>query len=136
MQSDRRSRGGIGALRVWRSPWSSASWFDAFHARDLSRLILAEDFVHSSPFGEIKGREAYLNMVRENPEAFFRPTVEIVDVLDSGDKFAVRYLVNGNPACDCIYAEAQELISTDPMTKAGRLVFELHAWMVPKGVLP
>jgi uncharacterized protein YciI len=33
-------------------------------------------------------------------------------------------------------AEAQEWISTDPMVKVGRLVFELHAWMVGKGVLP
>ena len=33
-------------------------------------------------------------------------------------------------------AEAQEWISTDPMVKVGRLVFELHAWMVSKGILP
>ena len=33
-------------------------------------------------------------------------------------------------------AEAQELISTDPMVKVGRLMFELHAWMVEKNILP
>lgn len=33
-------------------------------------------------------------------------------------------------------AEAQELISTDPMVKVGRLVFELHAWMVNRNILP
>jgi uncharacterized protein YciI len=33
-------------------------------------------------------------------------------------------------------AEAQELISTDPMVRVGRLVFELHAWMVEKNILP
>src|SRR3989337_3474083 len=33
-------------------------------------------------------------------------------------------------------AEAQEWISTDPMLKVGRLVFELHAWMIAKGALP
>jgi uncharacterized protein YciI len=33
-------------------------------------------------------------------------------------------------------AEAQELISTDPMVKVGRLIFELHAWMVDKSILP
>ncbi len=32
--------------------------------------------------------------------------------------------------------EAQEWISTDPMVKVGRLVFELHAWMVARGILP
>ncbi|HUE98380.1 MAG TPA: YciI family protein [Anaerolineales bacterium] len=33
-------------------------------------------------------------------------------------------------------AEAQALISTDPMVKVGRLIFELHAWMVNKNILP
>jgi uncharacterized protein len=32
--------------------------------------------------------------------------------------------------------EARELIATDPMVKVGRLVFELHAWMVGKNILP
>lgn len=31
------------------------------------------------------------------------------------------------------FDEAQEWISTDPMVKADRLAFELHAWMVKKG---
>lgn len=33
-------------------------------------------------------------------------------------------------------AEAQELISTDPMVQVGRLIFELHAWMIDKNILP
>jgi uncharacterized protein YciI len=33
-------------------------------------------------------------------------------------------------------AEARAWISTDPMVKVGRLVFELHAWMIAKGILP
>ena len=32
--------------------------------------------------------------------------------------------------------EAQELMSTDPMVKVGRLIFELHAWMINKNMLP
>lgn len=32
--------------------------------------------------------------------------------------------------------EARGLIATDPMVKVGRLVAELHAWMVPTGILP
>jgi uncharacterized protein YciI len=32
--------------------------------------------------------------------------------------------------------EAQELISTDPMVKVGRLIFELHTWMIDKNILP
>ena len=81
------------------------SWFDAFRKRDITLLQLAEDFVHTSPFGEIKGRQVYLDLVRENEEAFFSPTLEILDVIGDGEKFAVRYLVNKNPACDCIYVQ-------------------------------
>jgi uncharacterized protein len=32
--------------------------------------------------------------------------------------------------------EARELIRTDPMVKAGRLIFDLHAWMVDSNILP
>lgn len=79
------------------------AWFDAFRNKDLSLLELAEDFVHTSPFGEIRGRQTYLDLVRDNAKAFFSPEIEIVDVLACGEKYAVRYLVDGNPACDCIY---------------------------------
>ena len=81
-------------------------WFNAFRERDISLLKLAEDFVHTSPYGEIRGREAYLDLVRQNPEAFFSPRIDILDVLECGDRFAVRYLVDQNPACDCIYVRA------------------------------
>lgn len=79
------------------------TWFDAFRNKDISKLELTEDFVHTSPFGEIRGRQVYLDLVRENSEAFFSPTIKILDVFECGDKFAVRYLVDENPACDCIY---------------------------------
>ena len=31
--------------------------------------------------------------------------------------------------------EARALVSTDPMVKAGRLIFEIHPWMIAKGIL-
>jgi uncharacterized protein YciI len=33
-------------------------------------------------------------------------------------------------------AEAQALAATDPAIKAGRLVLDLHPWVVPEGILP
>jgi uncharacterized protein YciI len=32
--------------------------------------------------------------------------------------------------------QAQEWISSDPMVKVGRLVVEVHVWMISKGILP
>ena len=79
------------------------SWLGAFQARDISLLQLADDFVHTSPFGEIRGRDAYLDLVRANEEAFFSNIITIIDFIDGGDRFAVRYVVGSMPACDWIY---------------------------------
>ena len=84
-------------------------WFDAFRKRDVSRLRLSEVFTHSSPFGVIEGRQAYLDLVAANEEAFFSPELQIQDVFECGDRLAVRYLVNGNPACDCFYLQGDEI---------------------------
>jgi len=83
------------------------AWFGAFRAKDISKLELelADDFVHTSPYGEVKSKKAYLDLVKANPEAFFSPKIEILDIFECGNKFAVRYLVNNNPACDCIYVQ-------------------------------
>lgn len=48
-------------------------------------------------------------MVRENAEVFFSPQLEVIDVIEGDGKYAVQYLVNGNPACDCIYAPKGEI---------------------------
>ena len=90
---------------VFVSKIIAESWLEAFRAKDLSRLNLADGFVHSSPFGLIEGKAAYLEMVNSNPEAFFENTIEVVDLIGEGKQFAIRYLVNGTPACDCIYIE-------------------------------
>ena len=76
-------------------------WFAAFREKDTSKLRLADDFVHASPFGEIHGARAYRELVEENADAFFGASIDIEVVLECGGKYAVRYLVNGSPACDC-----------------------------------
>jgi uncharacterized protein len=53
------------------------------------------------------------------------------------DSFATSGEIRGVGALKAAsLVEAQELISTDPMVKAGRLIFELHTWMVDKNILP
>jgi hypothetical protein len=75
-------------------------WFATFRENDISKLKLAEDFVHSSPYGVIDGCQVYLDLVKENSEAFFSPGIELLDVIESSDSFAVRYLVNENSVCN------------------------------------
>lgn len=53
------------------------------------------------------------------------------------DSFATSGEIRGIGALKAdSLVEAQELISTDPMVKVGRLVFELHVWMIGKNILP
>ncbi len=53
------------------------------------------------------------------------------------DSFAVSGEIRGIGVLKATsLVEAQEYISTDPMVHAGRLIFELHAWMVGKNILP
>lgn len=88
-------------------------WFDPFRSGDLDGLAaqLADEFVHASPFGEIEGKKAYIDLVAENQEAFFDQSIEIVDVIEAGDKAAVRYKVSGRPACDCIYVKQGKIVA-------------------------
>ena len=85
----------------------------AFRDRDItnSKPRLLKISFMQVPFGEINSRQAYLDLVRANPEAFFSPVIEIQDMFDCGDKVAVRYLVNKNPACDCIYVQDGQITS-------------------------
>jgi NAD(P)H-nitrite reductase large subunit len=107
------------------------AWFAAFRERDISKLVLAEDFVHASPYGEIKGRDAYLDLVKENAEAFFAPVIEILDVIEGGDRFAARYLVDGNPACDCIYVRDGEISKIYSYYHVGKRPVMYNEWQDP-----
>lgn len=50
-------------------------------------------------------------------------------LMEGGDIRGVGVLRAGS------LTEARDLIGTDPMVRAGRLVFEVHTWMVAKGIL-
>ena len=85
------------------------SWLVAFQAKDISLLRLADDFVHTSPFGEVRGKEFYLELVRANEDAFFENSIDVIDFLDCGDRFAVRYVVGEMQACDVIYVRGERI---------------------------
>ena len=89
----------------------AVAWLDVFHNQDISQLerILADDFVHTSPFGEIQGKQTYLDVVRQNAEAFFSKKIEIRDVIEDDAKSAIRYVVGEMEACDCVYIRNDQI---------------------------
>ena len=81
-----------------------------------------------------------IDALQEAHLANYRRLAEMDKLLVTGpflDSFALSGELRGMGVLKAAaFAEAQELISTDPMVKVGRLIFELHAWMVNKNVLP
>ncbi len=86
-------------------------WLAAFQQKDISLLKLAEEFVHTSPFGEIHGRDEYLELVKANEEAFFSNEIEVVDFVGNQGRYVVRYIVGDMPACDWIYVDENRIVA-------------------------
>ena len=69
-------------IREWYSKWESG---------DFLKLPLKPDFTHSSPFGKIEGRDAYLKIVEENKDKFLGYKFQIHEIISGKDKASVRY---------------------------------------------
>jgi len=66
-------------------------WFDKWDKGDFQHLPIAEHFKHTSPFGTIDGKQAYLQLVKENKDKFLGYQFEIHDAIYGKDKACVRY---------------------------------------------
>jgi len=80
------------------------------------------------------------NALQEAHLANYRRLADMEKLVITGpflDSFAVSGEMRGMGVLKAdSYDEAFELISTDPMVRVNRLIFELHAWMVKKDILP
>ena len=81
-----------------------------------------------------------IDALQEAHLANYRRLAEIGKLVVTGpflDSFAINGEMRGMGVLKAdSYDEAIELISTDPMVKVKRLVFELHTWMIDKDILP
>lgn len=69
-----------------------ATWFRKWESGDFHDLPVSEDFVHMSPYGTIKGKQNYLQLVEANRDQFLGHRFEILDEVYDSDKACVRYL--------------------------------------------
>ena len=81
-----------------------------------------------------------INALQEAHLANLRRLADMGKLVINGpllDSFATSGEIRGMGALKTnSMQEAQDLINTDPMVKVGRLIFELHAWMINKNILP
>ncbi len=73
------------------------TWFEKWQEGDFLHLPISENFTHTSPFGTIEGKEAYLSLVKANKDKFLGYRFEIHDEIFDKDRACVRYTaVQGN----------------------------------------
>ena len=68
-----------------------SQWFAQWEAGDFLNLPIAANFKHTSPFGTIDGKKAYLDLVQENKDKFLGYRFEIHDALYDPGRACVRY---------------------------------------------
>ncbi|MEM7186252.1 MAG: nuclear transport factor 2 family protein [Bacteroidota bacterium] len=66
-------------------------WFEAWEKGDLDNLPISDSFRHTSPFGTIDCKKAYLDLVEKNRSKFLGQSFEIHDALFESHKACVRY---------------------------------------------
>ena len=66
-------------------------WFDIWTRGNFKDLPLAEDFSHTSPYGTIESKEAYMEIIESNREKFLDHQFEIHDTLFDTEKACIRY---------------------------------------------
>lgn len=69
-------------------------WFDTWGDGDFQNLPIAVNFKHTSPFGTINGKSAYLDLVTANKEKFLGYQFDIVDAIYEDQKACVRYIAS------------------------------------------
>ena len=67
------------------------SWFEKWESGDFMNLPISENFKHTSPFGSIEGKEAYLELVSQNKDKFLGQSFDIHDMIFEKDRACVRY---------------------------------------------
>lgn len=66
-------------------------WFQCWNDGTFLNIPVSKDFIHTSPFGSINGKEEYLKVVEENRDKFLGYQFEIHDSLYEENKACVRY---------------------------------------------
>lgn len=66
-------------------------WFQKWETGDFMDLPISDDFCHTSPYGTISGKNAYLELVSSNKEKFLNHRFQIHDAIYDKEKACIRY---------------------------------------------
>ena len=66
-------------------------WFERWENGEFMNLPISENFTHTSPYGTIEGKKAYIDLIVVNIDKFLGHRFEIHDVIYENNKACVRY---------------------------------------------
>ncbi|MDC8003221.1 nuclear transport factor 2 family protein [Aureisphaera galaxeae] len=66
-------------------------WFEVWKRGDFHNIPISEDFKHTSPYGTIDGKKAYMDLVESNRDKFLGYEFVIHEGLYETDRACVRY---------------------------------------------
>ena len=66
-------------------------WFDKWESGDFLNLPITENFKHTSPYGTVNGKTAYISLVEANKDKFLGYRFEIHDEIYENNRACVRY---------------------------------------------
>jgi len=67
------------------------TWFSKWEEGDFHHLPVSDNFKHTSPFGTIDGKKAYLDLVEKNKDKFLGHVFKLHDAIYEKDRACVRY---------------------------------------------
>lgn len=66
-------------------------WFDKWETGDFKNIPISENLTHISPYGTIKGKEAYMALIEANRDKFLGHHFVIHDEIFAENKSCIRY---------------------------------------------
>jgi hypothetical protein len=67
------------------------AWFEKWENGEFMNLPISENFMHTSPYGTIEGKKAYIDLIVANIDKFLGHRFEIHDMIFKSEKACVRY---------------------------------------------
>ena len=66
-------------------------WFDCWNENQIEDLPISDDFAHTSPFGTIRGKQRYLEIVEKNRQDFLGNVLTVIKQITEGNQVCVQF---------------------------------------------
>ena len=67
------------------------AWFERWENGEFMDLPISENFTHTSPYGTVEGKKAYIDLIVANIDKCLGHRFQIHDIISEKDKACIRY---------------------------------------------